>query len=41
MTEQFLWNSLPTQLRSAQSLSVFKRGLNNWLASTDSHTAIM
>ena len=36
-----LWNSLPTQLRSAQSLSVFKRGLNNWLASTDSHTAIM
>ena len=36
-----LWNSLPTQLRSAQSLSVFKRGLDNWLASTDSHTAIM
>ena len=36
-----LWNSLPTQLRSAQSLGVFKRGLNNWLASTDSHTAIM
>ena len=35
------WNSLPTQRRSAQSLSVFKGGLDNWLASADSHTAIM
>ena len=27
-----LWNSLPTELRSAQSLSAFKRGLECWLA---------
>jgi hypothetical protein len=27
-----LWNSLPTELRSAQSISAFKRGLECWLA---------
>jgi hypothetical protein len=27
-----LWNSLPTELRSAKSLSAFKRGLECWLA---------
>ena len=27
-----LWNSLPTELRSAQSLIAFKRGLECWLA---------
>jgi hypothetical protein len=27
-----LWNSLSTELRSAQSLSAFKRGLECWLA---------
>ena len=37
-----LWNSLPSELRSAQSLASFKRGLEGWLCSVDSsQTAIM
>ena len=37
-----LWNSLPSELRSPQSLASFKRGLEGWLCSVDSsHTAIM
>ena len=37
-----LWNSLSSELRSAQSLASFKRGLEGWLCSMDSsQTAIM
>ena len=37
-----LWNILPSELRSAQSLASFKRGLEGWLCSVDSsQTAIM
>ena len=37
-----LWNSLPYEVCSAQSLASFKRGLKGWLCSVDSsHTAIM
>ena len=31
-----LWNSLPPELRSAQTLPIFKRGLEGWLSSVDS-----
>ena len=31
-----LWNSLPPELRSAQALPIFKRGLEGWLSSVDS-----
>ena len=37
-----LWNSLPSELRSAQSVASFKRGLEVWLCSVDSsQTAII
>ena len=31
-----LWNSLPPELRSAQTLPIFKGGLEGWLSSVDS-----
>lgn len=37
----FLWNSLPTELRSTTSLSAFKRGIKMLHSASDSHTAIM
>ena len=30
-----LWKSLPAELRSAQTLAIFKRGLEGWLSCVD------
>ena len=36
-----LWNDLPEELRTASSLSSFKRGIYRWFSASDSHTANM